>query len=327
MGVRKLAGLATAVAFVSGLAIALEPPSPIRGIGVLGDSYSDEYRFYTPDRMIARNWVEFLADVRGLNFGLPSDASRGSPRLQGYAYNWAKSAATTDSLIAEGQHTGIAAQVAAGEIDVVVVFIGGNDFINASRHMDAVAELERTAVKARANLRLAVDTVLNARADVRMILLTVPDVRELPEVRDSLRTATDPKRVGEACVAAIKSYNELIRDIAYKEPRIGLVDFDLVNRVARVVAPSRVTVGNRAIDRDRPGNEPDCLILADRRHMGTVGQALLARLIVEKLNQRFHAGVKPISDEEILAYAARIWSEASGGTQTVSAASPATGSR
>src|SRR4051812_47403442 len=39
------------------------------GIGVLGDSYSDEYRFYPPDRSAARNWVEILAEHRGLDFG------------------------------------------------------------------------------------------------------------------------------------------------------------------------------------------------------------------------------------------------------------------
>ena len=34
------------------------------GIGVLGDSYSDEYRFYPPDRSTARNWVEILTETR-----------------------------------------------------------------------------------------------------------------------------------------------------------------------------------------------------------------------------------------------------------------------
>jgi phospholipase/lecithinase/hemolysin len=321
----KIAGLAAAVSFCAGFAYAAEPPAAMRGIGVLGDSYSDEYRFYTPDRAIARNWVEFLADVRGLNFGSPSETSRGAPRHQGFAYNWAQSAATTDSLIAEGQHTGIAAQVAAGEIDIVVVFIGGNDFINASRRGDAVAELERTAVRAQANLRIIVDTVLKARSNVRMVLLTIPDLRGLPEVRDTLKAVSNPTAVSNACISALTSYNEQIRGIASSHPQIALVDFDRVDRVARMLAPSRVTVGNRAIDRERAGNQPDCLILADRRHLGTVGQGLLARLIVEKINLRFQAGVKPISDDEILDFATRVWNDSSN-TQTLSASSRATAS-
>src|SRR5215831_19716891 len=118
------------------LALLLAPPATARagtlgGIGVLGDSYSDEYQFYPPHRSTARNWVEILATTRGLNFGRFSTASRGEPRNQGYEYNWARSDATTDDLIATGQHTGLAAQVARGEVSVVVIFIGGNDFIYA----------------------------------------------------------------------------------------------------------------------------------------------------------------------------------------------------
>ena len=51
------------------------------GIGVLGDSYSDEYQFYPPHRSTARNWVEILAATRGLNFGRFSTAeSRRAPQ-------------------------------------------------------------------------------------------------------------------------------------------------------------------------------------------------------------------------------------------------------
>src|SRR4051812_24184357 len=85
------------------------------GIGILGDSYSDEYQFYAPDRSAARNWMEMLATTRGLNFGKFTNDGRGEPRNQGYEYNWARSDATTYDMIATGQHTGLAAQVARGE--------------------------------------------------------------------------------------------------------------------------------------------------------------------------------------------------------------------
>ncbi len=272
----KIAGLAAAVSFFSGIASAAEPPpaprTRIRGIGVMGDSYSDEYRYYTPDRRQARNWVEFLADARGMNFGSLSDSSRGTPRNEGFAFNWARSAATTETLIDEGQHTGVAAQVAAGEIDVVVLFIGGNDFINATRLANPAEALAQAASKARENFRVAVATVLNARPDARMVVLTVPDVCDLPEVRESLRGAGRPQHLRSACVAAVKSYHDSIRAAAAREPRIGLVDFERINTLSRLLAPSRIPVGDRPIDRDRPGNEPDCLILADKRHLGTVGQ-------------------------------------------------------
>src|SRR3954466_10179274 len=85
------------------------------GIGVLGDSYSDEYQFYPPDRTTARNWVEILSELRGLDFGPFSTTSRGEPRNQGFAYNWARSDATTDDMIAGGQLAGLSSQVAEGK--------------------------------------------------------------------------------------------------------------------------------------------------------------------------------------------------------------------
>jgi hypothetical protein len=112
-----------------------------RGIGILGDSFSDEYQFYPPDRSTARNWVEILATKRGLDFGRFDAGGRGEPCNQGYAFNWARSGATTEDLIRTDQHTGLAAQVARGEVGIVVIFIGGNDFINAVKGSDPTAGL------------------------------------------------------------------------------------------------------------------------------------------------------------------------------------------
>ena len=67
--------------------------------------------------------------ARGLNFGPFSRRARGEPRNGGFAYNWARENATTDDLIAQGQHTGVAEQVRRGQVRVVVLFAGGNDFL------------------------------------------------------------------------------------------------------------------------------------------------------------------------------------------------------
>jgi hypothetical protein len=109
--------------------------SPV-GIGALGDSYTDEYQFYSPDRSTARNWMEILSATRGLNFGAFRTDGRDEPRNQGFEYNWARSDATTDDLIATGQHTGLAAQVARGDVQIVWIFIGGNDFIGVLKSSD-----------------------------------------------------------------------------------------------------------------------------------------------------------------------------------------------
>jgi hypothetical protein len=56
-------------------------------IGVLGGSDSDEYQFYPLDRAVARNWVEILAALRGLDFGRFDAGGRSEPGNQGYEYN------------------------------------------------------------------------------------------------------------------------------------------------------------------------------------------------------------------------------------------------
>src|SRR4051794_25646180 len=170
--VRLLVGLMLSLAFVSPALGEWHG-----GIGVLGDSYSDEYQFYPPDRSTARNWVEILAETRGLNFGRFSAEGRGEPRNGGYEYNWARSDATTETLISAGQHTGLAAQVARGEVDLVIVFIGGNDFINALHAPDPACALGKVLPRALANFRDAVETIRGANPRVRLLLATVPDIR------------------------------------------------------------------------------------------------------------------------------------------------------
>src|SRR6266496_721500 len=83
-------------------------------IGALGDSYTDEYQFYAPDRSTAHNYIEQLADDRRLDFGAFSATSRGTPRNEGFAYNWAQSGDTSADMLADGQLSGLSAQATAG---------------------------------------------------------------------------------------------------------------------------------------------------------------------------------------------------------------------
>jgi phospholipase/lecithinase/hemolysin len=272
------------------------------GIGVIGDSYSDEYQFYPPDRATARNWVEILAATRRLNFGEFSSASRSEPRNQGYAYNWARSDATTESMIVSGQHTGLAAQVAAGEVSLVVMFIGGNDFINAMKTADPVAALQQAGPSAEENLKRAVETILAANPDVKLVLVTVPDIRHLPEFRDPLRAGQLPSAYADAATATIRRYNSRIRALAAGQARIALLDLDLVARIRDRLNPEAVMVAGRRIERFVSSNNPNHLFLADLRHLGTVGQGLLAELIVTAIDAKFDAGVPALSHREIVEF-------------------------
>src|SRR5262249_51174168 len=103
-------------------------------IGALGDSYTDEYRFYPPDQSRARNWVEILSATRGLDFGAFSTRSRGEPRIQGFAFNWARYDATSSDMV-RNQLPGLTSQVASGRVKYAGVFIGGNDFLYFLRNV------------------------------------------------------------------------------------------------------------------------------------------------------------------------------------------------
>lgn len=279
------------------------PPADSIGFGVMGDSYSDEYQFYAPDRTTARNWVEILAAKRGVNFGRFSTMSRGEPRNQGYAYNWARSDATTDDLIRTGQHTGLAAQVARGDVKMIYVCIGGNDFINAMKSADPLKALHDMRPRATANYRLAVRTVLNAHPDCRVILATLPDIRNLPEFAGPIESEQIKPRVADAFTAAMHEFNERIRELAASSPRIALVDFDLTARVMTLVSRDTLYLGSIVLDRRHPANALDHFFLADSRHPGTLGQGLMAHLIVETLNKRFDMGIPPLTNAEVLAFA------------------------
>ena len=75
-------------------------------------------------RQVVKPSVEILAALRGMDFGRFSMASRGEPRNQGFEYNWACNYACTEDMIATGQHTGLAAQVARGEVGMVDKYTG-----------------------------------------------------------------------------------------------------------------------------------------------------------------------------------------------------------
>jgi len=288
------------------LTVAKAGPESLGGIGILGDSYSDEYQFYPPDRTTARNWVEILAATRGLDFGRFSAESRGEPRNQGYEFNWARSDATTYDMISAGQHTGLAYQVARGEVRLVCIFIGGNDFINALKAPVPLAALEEVLPQAMWNYRTAVETIRFADPRVRLVLATIPDIRNLPEFAAPLRDGRLPHAVADAFTAAIAQYNGQIRAIAGNDPQIALLDLDLAVKLGNLVSRDHVYLPGHKLDRLHPSNAIDHFFLADVRHPGTVGQGLLAQMFVATLNANFNAGIAPLHDYEIRRIAAAV---------------------
>ncbi len=155
----------------------------------MGDSISDEYR--ADDNRgggygaTTLNWMEQLVVRRGLNFG--AWGTWGEPRRTGYEYNWARSAATTSSMLEQGQHTGLAQQVAEGKVSIVFVWIGDDDFSLTNGTYEEIydgslsdADLQTKMDQTVDNITTAVDTVL-AAGPVKMVLVTLADEGLAPQ--------------------------------------------------------------------------------------------------------------------------------------------------
>jgi hypothetical protein len=122
-------------------------------IGVIGDSLSDEYQGAV-SALPGETWTEQVQAGALISQGAhEADPSvRGEPRNDGYALNWARfgqaalspqwSALTNDTRVPvslrtdprlqtigtfDAQISGLGAQIAAGEVDIALVWIGHND--------------------------------------------------------------------------------------------------------------------------------------------------------------------------------------------------------
>ncbi len=235
-----------------------------------------------------------------MNFGRYSTHNRGEPRNQGFEFNWARSDATSTDMIKSGQHIGLAGQVASGEVSVVVIFIGGNDFINALHSSDAAILVHSVPTRAQANLRIAVETILRASPRVHLLIATLPNILELPEFAERLERGLLSPTLALAFTAAVDQYNREIRTMAIEKARVAILDLALASRLALRPDRDHVRICGRTLDQTHPGNNPDHLFLGDFRHVGTLAQAVMANLVIHTLNVRLDARIKPLGVAEIL---------------------------
>ena len=286
----------------------------IDGIGVLGDSYSDEYQFYPPDRSTAANWVEQLARDSNANFGAFSSVDPACPGNAGYEYNWAVSGATSSDVTAPGgQLGGVVGQVASGEVDLVTVFVGGNDFrdvftVLATQGPAAgVAALQSAVPTVASNIAIATGTILSppvlaANPNVHVMLTTIPKLSYLPEVRKFVLAFPQLQPFVDAVDQAVVALNGVIGQIAAGAGgRAAVADFAALTD--SWFAQKKLKVGNVEIDRDalfNPTNDPTQLVLADGLHSGTLAQGLLANLYVQTANAAFGTTLRQLTRHDIL---------------------------
>jgi hypothetical protein len=287
---------------------ATEPPPILRGIGIIGDSLLDEYRG-SDNRggdyaSITFNMVELLARLRNFNLGEWGDW--GEPRRTGYEYNWARSGATSSSMVQQGQHTSLAQQVANGEVTFVLLAIGANDFnpIKTKRYARVYnSELSDNRLQAKidkaiADVTLAMDTILDAGPS-GMIVVLFPQWDLVPSVREKYPDAAKRQRV----IDVIDAINVGIRAAA-AERDIPVVDPNTygIELYSQVDQNGYLHIAGEAIDIVNQGNEPHHGRLDDdSEHPGTVLSGITANYyFIEPLNEVYDVGIEPLSQEEIL---------------------------
>ncbi|MBL8014972.1 MAG: hypothetical protein JNK26_02185 [Candidatus Doudnabacteria bacterium] len=274
--------------------------------GVIADSCCDEYRAddnrggaYAATTL---NWVELLAKYRRWNFG--PWGQWGGVRRTGFEYNWSRSAATTTDMINNKQHIGLAASVSQGKIDLVIIFIGSNDF--AYYRSDGYAPIysgswSESQIQAKLdlvynNIKTAVDTIQQAGSP-HVIVAGVPDWGLSPVVVAQFPDATKRQKVSNYM-------NQLnFRIGQYVEANGGL--FLEVNQfakslLAKVTSSGKLLVGGEEINLLSVGDEPHHVTLGDGIHSGTVFGGLFANYIVGSANARWGLSERLFEEDEIL---------------------------
>ncbi len=280
----------------------------------MGDSLSDEYA-ETGYGSYAENWVEQLELHAGIDLGpTASEAgepggSWGEPRRSGYEYNWARSGASSDTLLSGGQHSGVAAQVVSDGLEYAVLAIGANDFhpagaayINIYNGSWSSGAIQSYVDQRLANINAALDVVLPT--GVELALVNAPDYGISPTVQSSYPDPAKREQVRDV----IAQMNEGILRIAQRR-RLVLVD--MAGAIVAIFGPhaspnTTLSIGNVAIYLQQSdtsgGGNPTGAFVHDGVHPNTTLQGVIANAVMEALNIAYGANLSLFSEAEILAH-------------------------
>ncbi|MDZ4720807.1 MAG: GDSL-type esterase/lipase family protein, partial [Roseiflexaceae bacterium] len=290
------------------------PPTPTStrapalddGLAIIGDSSSDEYRGSAPRggpyQATTFNWAELLVRYRGVNLGAWGDYPE--PRRTGYAANWARSGATTDSVLSSGQHRGVAEQIRRGEVRLVFIWVGGNDIgltdLGTRIREGTISPTEQDQRRDRivGNIAAVIRT-LRAAGDVRIVLAPVPDLTAVPVAIDGYGYDADPIKQARLR-AAIAAINDQLRQLALRE---GVVFHEVNQRLQESIAARMrgacVQVSSACLTLTQ-GAAPTNMGLDAYWHPGTVVSGLVANAFMTMLNEQFGTTMVPFTDTELL---------------------------
>lgn len=282
-------------------------PAQIFLPAIIGDSVQDEYRANdnrgAPYYSTTLNWVELLANERGVNFG--AWGTRAEPRRSGWANVWARSGATSAAALSS-QLPGVVGQLQSGAATHALIQVGLNDFNSGNLGMNIYNGVAMTAT-----LNYIADNIssiarqANAVAPGRVLVTGMQDYVTrllMPEI-----VVYMPDPVGRARVSAAIAY--LNARIAAQAQIDGVQYWDY-NASLNAMLDARLSdgafiIGGQSVVLSPRGNEWHYVWLDESpyAHAGTALSGLIANLYIAELNARWGAGIAPLSDAEIVAAA------------------------
>ena len=272
--------------------------NPIAGFGAVGDSLTDEYEF--EEYAYAANWLEALVSERGLDFG--TTGAWGEPRRDAYEHNWARSGATSQTLLDAGQHVGLAAQVDAGAVSHAVLAVGPNDFFTSSQvyfkiysGLWSASQVDSFIDGLVGNIETAVETL--AATDVHLVVAGVADYGVAPSIRGLFSIPSWRNRVS----LVVDEVNCGVETIARRE---GIPFMDTAGLTRSLFGTNDATISSQVIGgvqfNNTSGISATNAFVGDGIHPHTAVQALMANVFMEAFNSGYSAGLVPFTEQEIV---------------------------
>ena len=278
---------------------------PIAALGIAGDSISDEYAFETYD--YARNWAELLHDegklppnAQGVNLGALGAFSE--PRREGYAFNWARFGAPSGQLLSQGQHTGLAAQINAGQVSHAVLQIGQDDFLPNGTAYFSIANQQWTAQQITDYSNMVVNNIEQAlltlyKTNAYLVTTNIVDYGVTPATQ-AFYTPTQQQRVTDV----IEPINNRLAVLAEKY-NVPLIDLNGVTRDLFgdnfAPTPSKQVGGNTITNSAGVANTN--AFVDDGIHPHTIVGTQIANLFLTAFNKAYATPVDLFTEQEACA--------------------------
>ncbi|MEM7385546.1 MAG: SGNH/GDSL hydrolase family protein, partial [Verrucomicrobiota bacterium] len=282
---------------------------------IIGDSLSKEYAvefpilFPTnPAAWGERNWAEILNVYRKEAFDLgPYQAIWLDSRITGHEYNWAFPGSKTDEWVENLTEFSLDSiflrsrmnAYLDGEVDRVVVFLGGNDLNGAYRTYYEGADPDSFINEQVNNVTTIVDYVRNRNRDLEIVVVNMVDVGLTQDVRMEHPDPVKRKRMTDVTAAINAGLKALADNL-----EIGYADVFEVSILLQEEQPyclAGVDI-RKETDPEAFSNRPEYLFSPDGFHPNTNAHLVFANRILAAFNETYPDSTRaaPLTSAEML---------------------------